>query len=186
MELRTERLLLREFMMADWPIVHRYQNDPLYLRYYPFDGHSEGEVQRFVQMLIDYQHVVPRRKFQLALEHQETGALIGNCGIRRKDANDFEADIGYELDPEYWGRGLATEAARAVVRYGFEDLGLHRISSWCVADNVGSARVQEKAGLKLEGRLRHNEFYKGRWWDTLLYGLIADEWNASPSNAASL
>jgi RimJ/RimL family protein N-acetyltransferase len=127
-------------------------------------------------MLMDYQVVQPRRKFQFALELLETGDLIGNCGIRRKDANDFEADIGYELDPVHWGKGYATEAARCVVRYGFEDHALHRISSWCVADNIGSARVLEKAGLKLEGRLRHSEYYKDRWWDTLLYGVTADEW----------
>lgn len=58
-------------------------------------------------------------------------------------------------------------------------MGLHRISSWCVADNVGSARVLEKAGLKLEGRLCENEYYKDRWWDTLLYGVLVEEWKAT-------
>ena len=62
-----------------------------------------------------------------------------------------------------------------MVAYGFSELGLHRISSWCIADNVASARVLEKVGFQLEGRLRENEYFKGRWWDTLLYGLLESE-----------
>lgn len=179
MELRTERLLLREFTLDDVPAVLAYQNEPLYLRYYAWTERSEADVRDFLQMLIDYQDVRPRRKVQLAITLPETGDLIGNCGVRRKDTNDWEADVGYELDPKHWGRGYATEAAHAMVRLGFLDWGLHRISSWCVADNVGSARVLEKLGLKLEGRLRDNEYHKDRWWDTLLYGVVVDEWKLS-------
>ena len=62
--------------------------------------------------------------------------------------------------------------------FGFDELGLHRVSSWCIADNVGSARVLEKVGLSLEGRLRENERYKGRWWDTLLYAVLLPEWRS--------
>jgi RimJ/RimL family protein N-acetyltransferase len=126
-------------------------------------------------MLIGYQQQAPRRKFQLAITLD--GQLVGNCGIRRKDANDWEADIGYELAPAHWGRGYATEAARAMVRIGFDDLHLHRVSAWCIADNVASARVLEKAGLRLEGRLRQNEFFQDRWWDTLLYAVLSDDWS---------
>ncbi|HET9589619.1 MAG TPA: GNAT family protein, partial [Anaerolineales bacterium] len=80
------------------------------------------------------------------------------------------------LDPEYWTRGYATEAAHAIVDFGFSQLGLHRVWSWCVADNLGSAHVLEKLGMRLEGRLRENEYYKDRWWDTLMYAILADEW----------
>jgi RimJ/RimL family protein N-acetyltransferase len=91
-------------------------------------------------------------------------------------ANAFEGDIGYELDPKHWNHGYAAEAAHAMVDFGFSHFGVHRIWSWCVADNLGSAHVLEKLGMKLEGRLREKEFYKGRWWDTLMYGILADEW----------
>jgi ribosomal-protein-alanine N-acetyltransferase len=53
---------------------------------------------------------------------------------------------------------------------------LHRVWSWCVADNTGSVHVLEKLGMRQEGRLRENEFYKGRWWDTLMYAILAEEW----------
>jgi len=81
-----------------------------------------------------------------------------------------------ERTPEHWGQGYATEAACEMVRFGFVELGLHRIWSWCVADNVGSAHVLEKVGMRLEGRQRDKEHYKGRWWDRLLYAVLEDEW----------
>jgi RimJ/RimL family protein N-acetyltransferase len=179
MELRTERLVLREIRSDDWPAVLAYHRDPRYLRYYAWtEDRSEAEVRAFVDMLAALQHEQPRRKFQLAITLPGDDTLIGNCGIRRKDANDFEGDIGYELNPEHWGCGYATEAARTMVAHGFEQLGLHRVSSWCIADNAASARVLDRCGLRLEGRLRDNEHFKGRYWDTLLYGLLRDEWLA--------
>ena len=121
-------------------------------------------------------------EFQLSITLPDDNRVIGSCGIRRKPDNDWEGDIGYELAPKYWGRGYATEAALAIVDFGFRELGLHRVSSWCIADNAASARVLEKVGLRLEGRLRENEYFKERWWDTLLYGLLESEWRALASN----
>ena len=63
-----------------------------------------------------------------------------------------------------------------MVAVGFGRLSLHRVSSWCIADNVRSARVLTKVGLREEGRLSHNEYFKGRWWNTLLFGMLEDEW----------
>ena len=177
MHITTQRLALRDFTIEDWSDVLAYQSDPRYLRFYPWTGRTEEEVREFVQMFVDQQVERPRRKFQLAITLPDRTGLIGNCGIRRKPDNEWEADIGYELAPEYWGRGLATEAARAMVDYGFQELGVRRISSWCIADNIASSRVLEKAGLRAEGRLRENEYFKGRWWDTLLYGMLREDWS---------
>jgi RimJ/RimL family protein N-acetyltransferase len=179
MRIATDRLVLREITLDDLPAVLAYQNDPLYLRYYAWTHRTEDDVRNFLQMLIDLQTEEPRRKFQLAITVAGDDTCIGNCGIRRKDHNDFEADIGYELNPKYWGLGYATEAARALVEHGFGEMGLHRISAWCVADNDGSQHVLEKCGMKLEGRLRDNEFYKDRWWDTLLYAVLSEGWDAA-------
>jgi len=182
MRITTARLVLREFVPGDWPDVLAFQRDPRYLRYYAWTGRSEAEVREFVQMFVSQQAERPRRRFQLAITLPDSGRVIGDCGIRRKPGNDWEADIGYELSPEYWGRAYATEATRALVDFGFRELGLHRISSWCIADNAASARVLERVGLRPEGRLRENEYFKGRWWDTLLYGLLESEWRALPEN----
>ncbi len=78
-------------------------------------------------MFLDQQTEQPRLKFQLALTLRSNSQLIGNCGIRMRTPDAHEADIGYELNPEYWGQGYASEAARAIVAFGFTQLRLHRI-----------------------------------------------------------
>ena len=177
-EITTERLILREFVLDDWPAVLAYQQDPRYLEFYPFITRTESDAKEFVQWFLDEQAESPRRRFQLAVVLQEIRELIGNVGIRRKPENEWEADIGYEIAPEHWRRGYATEAGAALIEHGFSEMGLHRISSWCIADNGASARVLQKLGLREEGRLRENEFFKNRWWDTLVFGLLKDEWRA--------
>ncbi len=79
--------------------------------------------------------------FQLAIERKDDGRMIGNCGIRVNAPEHREANIGYELNPDAWGQGFATEAATAIVRFGFEELGLHRIWAEVNAENAGSVRV---------------------------------------------
>jgi RimJ/RimL family protein N-acetyltransferase len=175
MELVTERLILREFVAEDWPAVLAYQRDPRYLRLYEWNDRTEADARRFVNMFIEQQKQRPRRRYQLAVTLKDGGRLIGNVGIRRGSGGAHEAEIGYELAPDEWGRGYATEAAREIVRFGFEELGLHRISAWTVAENVASARVLEKVGMTLEGRLRDKEHYKGRYWDVLMYAMVKGE-----------
>lgn len=174
---RTRRLLLREFTLDDCPVVYAYHQDPRYLRYYP-EGHgTEAETRRLVQMFVDGQQAEPRARYQWAVLLPD-GRLIGNCGIRIQSFETMEADIGYELAPEQWGKGYATELAAMLVRHGFTELGLHRITAHCMADNVASARVLEKAGMRQEGRLRESEWMQGRWWDRLLFGILEHEWRA--------
>jgi ribosomal-protein-alanine N-acetyltransferase len=176
MKLETERLILRDFVKDDWQRVLEYESDPLYLRYYEWTERTPEAVQEFIGWFINHQTQDPRIKFQLAIVLKSTNQLIGNCGIRMDKANALQADIGYELDPKHWNHGYATEAAHAIVDFGFSTFGLHRVWSWCVADNLGSAHVLEKLGMRREGHLRENEYYRDRWWDTLMYATLADEW----------
>ena len=178
MKIETERLILRDFVKEDWRRVLEYQSDPLYLRYNPWTERTPESVQEFVSWFLDNQIEAPRIKFQLAVTLKSNDLLIGNCGVRIDEVNAIEADIGYELDPKHWNHGYATEATHAIVDFGFSHFGVHRIWADCVADNTGSAHVLEKLGMHLEGRLREKEFYKSRWWDTLMYGILADEWEA--------
>ena len=178
MKLNTQRLLIRDFKEEDWPAVFAYQKHPMYLRYYAWLDRSPEEVRDFVEVFLAQQQIVPRIKFQLAVTLKTTGQLIGNCGIRMESVEAHQAEIGYEFDTKFWGQGYATEAARTVLEYGFSLLRVHRVWASCVADNVGSARVLEKLGMRQEGRLRENEYFKGRWWDTLMYAILDDEWQA--------
>ena len=176
MKLETPRLILRDFVTEDWQRVLEYQSDPLYLRYYDWTERTPEAVREFVGWFLKHQEQQPRIKFQLAVVLKTNDQLIGNCGIRMEKAGAFQADIGYELDPKHWNHGYATEAAHAVVDFGFTTFGLHRVWSWCVADNIASAHVLDKLGMRLEGHLRENEYYRGRWWDTLMYAILVREW----------
>ena len=67
-----------------------------------------------------------------------------------------------------------------MVDFGFRELVLRRISAWCIAENTASARVLERLGFRQEGRLRQNQYFKGQWWDTMLYAILAEEWKMLP------
>jgi RimJ/RimL family protein N-acetyltransferase len=176
MEITTGRLLLREFVEYDWEAVFAYRSDPRYLEYYPPSENTQEEAREFVRRQVSRQSQQPRIKFQLAVELKSERRLIGNCGIRMDAPEALQADLGYELDPQYWGRGYATEAARAMLEFGFTHLNVHRIWAGCIADNARSRRVLEKLGMRQEARTREVEFFKGRWWDTLIYAILEDEW----------
>ena len=130
----------------------------------------------FINDFICQQNEEPRKRFQLAIILRSEGKLIGNCGIRKENHQTQEAEIGYELDPQYWDKGYATEAAKAILQFGFQELMLHRITSHCIADNKASANVLEKIGMKFEGKLREKELIKGDWLDVLLYSILKREW----------
>ncbi len=127
MEILTPRLKLREFLDSDWVAVHAYQNDPRYLKFYTWEARSPQEVQQFVSRFIGWQAEMPRLMFP-ARHHAglKMACLIGNCGIRKIQLQEDEAEIGFELAPEHWGKGYATEAARAMLNYGFTALDLKR------------------------------------------------------------
>ena len=182
MRIETERLILREFREEDWPEVLAYWNDPLYQRYNPDLPDREGFVRGLVEMFVASQAEEPRRKWQLAVMRRSNGRLIGNCGIRVNNAELREANIGYELDPRDWGNGYATEAATAIVRFGFDELHLRRIWAECVADNSGSINVLEKLAMRREAHFRDHQYYKDRWWDTLIYAILNHEWRAANMN----
>jgi RimJ/RimL family protein N-acetyltransferase len=154
-----------------------YQSHTLYLRYNLWLERTPEAVQEFVGWFLDQQVQTPRIKYQLAVVLKSNNQLIGNCGVRMNKAGDLEANIGYEFDPKYWNYGYATEAAHTIVDFGFQYFGVHRIWADCVAENVGSVHVLEKMGMKLEGRLREKDYFKGRWWDALLFAILANEWN---------
>ncbi|WP_228013493.1 GNAT family N-acetyltransferase [Nostoc edaphicum] len=176
--LETHRLLMRDFIEADWQAVFTYQSDPWYLHYSYWTQRTQKDVCEFIQMFIEQQKEQPRTKFQLAVVLKEENRLIGNCGIRVNDPEMREANIGYELNTQYWGQGYATEAAKEILKFGFEELKMHRIWSWCVAENVASVRVLEKIGMRREGHLREKELIKGRWYDNFLYAILDHEWKA--------
>lgn len=176
MIVKTLRLLLREFVEQDWRAVYAYQNDPRYLEFYEWEHRSEQEVKAFVNRFIDQQQALPRTKFQLAIVLPNSNRLIGNVGLRKDSVKAYHAELGYELDPREWGNGYATEAATGLLKFAFEQWRVHRVTARVIANNHNSVRLLEKLGMRQEGHLREDEFFKGRYWDTLIYGMLEEEW----------
>jgi [ribosomal protein S5]-alanine N-acetyltransferase len=179
MEIRTERLLLREISEADdWPAVLAYHNDPRYARFNDREAETEDDVRRFLHRITEWHAPEHRGFYNLAVTLRETGEMIGIAGVRQRDPAQPRGDMGYELSPEHWGRGYATEAARALLDFAFRELRLHRVTAHCLAENTPSVRVLERLGMRLEARLREHEWVRGRPRDELSFGILAEEWRA--------
>jgi RimJ/RimL family protein N-acetyltransferase len=174
MRIETERLVLRDFVADDLPAYVAIQSDPRWLTHYEWEVRDPRDVEALLGLFLGHQRDEPRTKFQLAITLD--GAVIGSCGIRKDDDAATQADIGYELHADHWGNGYAIEAATAMIGFGFRELGLHRVWSWCYADNERSATVLRRLGMTLEGRRRETQFFKGRWHDELVFGLLETEW----------
>ena len=166
----TERLLLRELTENDWHTVFAYQSDPRYLWYSPRTHRLREQVERLVQDFIGWQHEQPRCKYQLAIVLQTTHVLIGTCGIRMATVHAQEAELSYELHPEYWGQGYATEAARTMLAFAFQTLRLQRVWAQCLAENTASVRVLERLGMRQERCPQQQPTWmQHRRWDHVVY-----------------
>ena len=177
--LQTQRLVLRDFREEDWRDAHIYGSDPEVVKYLPFGPNTEEETKAFIAREIARQKESPRLFYDFALETRQDHKVIGSCSINFTVPADKEAMIGYVLNRNYWNQGYVTEALRAVVAFGFEQLGLHRIIASCDPENTGSYRVMEKAGMQREGYLREEKMFKGVWRDFLLYSILEKEWRNS-------
>ena len=139
---------------------------------------AEERGRELLEWFVGYQQESPRTKFQMAVMLRSEERLIGNCGIRQRSIGASEADIGCGFDPDYWGNGYAAEAIAAILKFGFEELGLHRIWSSSIADNSPAARLVEGLGLRLEGRFRERVLINGDWYDELIHAILDHEWRA--------
>lgn len=173
--LTTDRLVLREFTLADLPAMFEYHRHPDFLTYYEIDEADEPGVRRLIERFLIWQRDRPRFRYQLAMTLRQTGELVGNVGIRLDAPGSRIAELGYEVAPLHWGQGYATEGATAMLDFAFNRLLLRRIYSHCIAENVASARVLEKIGMQPEGRLRAAQEFKGRRWDILLFGILEED-----------
>ncbi|MHC5823919.1 MAG: GNAT family N-acetyltransferase, partial [Nostoc sp.] len=122
--LETQRLRLRDFVESDWPGVHQYASDRKVVRYLTFGPNSEEDTKNFLQREISLQKEEPRQHFALAVTLKAQKQLIGICRISVKDTGNKTGSIGYCFTKEFWGQGYATEAVKAVLSLGFQELGL--------------------------------------------------------------
>jgi RimJ/RimL family protein N-acetyltransferase len=174
----SDRLFLREFCDDDFEAVHAYGSDPEVVRYMVWGPNSEEETRDFLERAQARAKVDPRAEYDFAVTLADTGELIGGIGIYVDGSN---AMLGYCFARPVWGNGYASEAARLIVDLGFGSLGVHRVWAGCDPENVGSIGVLEKLGMTREGHLREECQIRGEWRDTLVFGILADEWSGVES-----
>ena len=110
-----------------------------------------------------------------AIIEKASGKMIGTVGFTRIEAANGVGEIGYCLNPDYQDRGYMTEAAGAVVAFGFGTLGLHRIEGRCIEDNIRSRRVMEKVGMKYDGTLREAMLIKGKYRNIVVMSVLSSD-----------
>jgi [ribosomal protein S5]-alanine N-acetyltransferase len=163
--------------MDDNEAVHAYASDSDVTRYTSFGPNTPEETTAFLRHCADSALAVPRLNYAFAVTIRGDQTLIGGSGLHLSHNEPRIAELGYVLRREFWGRGYATETARALIDFGFSQLGLHRIFARYHPDNQASARVMEKAGMRYEGVLRESMFVKGAWWDFGQYAVLSKEWS---------
>ena len=144
MRKETDRLILREYTIEDWEAVHVYGCDSDVLRYMLWGPNTPEESKGFVSACLAESNVEPRLVYNLAIELKESGSLIGGVALMLQNN---EGEIGWILNKTMWGKGYATEAALGLIRYGFETLGVKKITATCDADNIASYKVMLKCGM---------------------------------------
>jgi RimJ/RimL family protein N-acetyltransferase len=184
--IRTARLDLRPHRADDLDDLVAFHSDPEVVRYIPWPVRNREQTRAALEVKMT-QGVLsePGQWLVLAIVLRETGRVVGEVLLKWADEHARQGELGFALNREHQGRGLAAEAAQAVLRLGFDDLGLHRITAVCIAENAASARLLRRLGMQQEAHLRDNVFFKGRWVDQLIFGLLVDEWRrgAAPARA---
>ena len=166
--IKTQRLLLRKITPDDAQMVYAWMGDPEVCQYecwkpHPDAGWSRGYIE---EVLGGY---ASDRLYHWGIEL--AGTLIGSvCAVNVDDLHE-KAVLGYALARAFWSRGYATEAVRAVLRYMFTEVGLHRMEASHAVGNIASGRVLEKAGMLLEGRAKDYLLFNCGFQDSSLYGL---------------
>lgn len=181
MTLTTPRLLLRELAPDDADALNEIERDERVTRYMSFDPQSLDQTRAYLEAAQRQQAETPRRTFDLAIAPLGAAKLLGRCGLEIRRPEHREAVLWYVLHPAAWGRGYVSEAATALIDFGFRTLGLHRVWADCDPRNAASCRVAERLGMTREGRLRDNYWLKGEWCDTAVYSLLDREWRGLAS-----
>ena len=172
MELKTPRLLLRPFRAGDHAAVHAFAADPQVVRWMDWGPNTPEETAVFLGISLQSEHETPRTHYRFAVVRSADDAVIGSAELHIESPEHRRGAMGYLIATPAQGQGFATEAARAVLTFGFEQAGLHRISATCDPENAGSARVLEKIGMQREGHLRDYFHIRGEWRDRLTYAAI--------------
>lgn len=175
--LTTQRLFIRPVLPEDIEAIFAYRSDPDINRFLTHRPKTFDEVAERIAVqpkLINE----PNTWFQLVLIERESGTLIGDIGLHFLEAKGTkqQVELGYTLRKESHGKGLATEALKAVINYLFHDLDKHRIVASIDPENEPSLKLVERLGFRKEAHFVKSLFLHGEWVDDVVFALLAEEW----------
>ncbi len=175
--LETQRLCLRLFRDEDREPFAAYRSDPNVARYQGWDApYSAAQAMTFIDEMKHKRPGMQGEWYQLAIELRLGCKLIGDCAFHILAEDALQADIAVTLASGQQGRGYASEALTCLLDYLFRDLGLHRVRAICDVENVASARLLERLGMRREGHFVENLWFKGCWGSEYLYAVLQREW----------
>jgi RimJ/RimL family protein N-acetyltransferase len=178
----TERLHLRPFVPGDLDALVAIHGDPEVVRYLYWGVRDREELR---DVLVEKQRRDALAKegdaLNLAAVLTDSGELVGDMTLFWHSEKHRQGEVGYIFHPAHAGHGYATEATRALLRLGFEQLGLHRITGRLDGRNGPSARVLERVGMRREAHFVENEQVKGEWCDEVVYAMLDREWRSAPA-----
>jgi RimJ/RimL family protein N-acetyltransferase len=174
--LQTPRLLLREFLSADWEAVNHFLSNLEVTRYTHFAKYDEAQRRAWFNWCLENDRLPERDAYNWAIALPDTNQVIGWLGIGSPSRPSMarERDFGYILNRVYWNQGYMTEALRSILNYEFRELGTLRIFATCEIPNIASARVMEKVGMRHEGIFCDGDF-EGNWTERHRYGISREE-----------
>jgi RimJ/RimL family protein N-acetyltransferase len=177
--IKTERLDLRPHRMEDLDDLLAFHSDPEVVRYVPWPVRNREQVRAALEVKLTQDALTePGQWLVLAIELRETSTVIGEVLLKWDSQINRQGELGYALHAGYQGRGLAAEAARAMLRLGFEDLGLHRIQASVIDGNTASTKLLERLGMHQEAHLIESLHFKGEWSDDLIWAIREQEWRS--------
>ena len=179
--LETERLILRSLALSDAEAVELYASDYDVAKYTTNIPHPypKGSAVDFIQASLLKEK--SGRLATFAITKKENKQLIGLMGMEISPEHRH-AELGYWVGKPFWRKGYGTEAAKAVVDYGFRQLGLNKIYACAVRENRGSWRIMEKVGMTYEGMQKQHFFRFGRYIDLVHYGILREDYEKTPQN----
>ncbi len=176
MKLATKRLILRPFTLADVAGVHAYSKKESVTRFMLWGPNKLSDSEAFVRSVLKASQEVPQYNYDFIVTLKD-GTIIGACGIYFKELNSAPS-LGWIIDDLYWNEGYGTEMGSALLLYAFKQLKIARVYATCDSENIGSARVMEKIGMRFV-RESVRDFTKLGKRIEKLYEITALEYNLS-------
>lgn len=174
-KMEMERLILRKITIDDVNDIFEYASIPDVTTFVLWDTHKTKEDSiDFVKFSDEQFNSNTSIIWGIVIKSEKK--LIGTIDLRNWNTIHNCGEIGYVISKKYWNKGYVSEAMKAVIKFGFEELHLNRIEAHCEEENIGSWRVMEKCGMKYEGTLREKVFIKERFRSMKMYSILKREW----------